>query len=162
GSLITWRLSTGERSEINLDEKPKLESMRAPVLAVSWRDRNLVAALGDGRLVSGQPPSELRTQRLLENGELGRAALGDAEEVLAARLRGPGVAIFHCTGACERQSLVSGYATAVALDSARSRAAVALEDGRVEIVSPGNDTLEMEPRADAASRIAALAWSSDG
>jgi WD40 repeat protein len=162
GSLITWRLSTGERSEIILDEKPKLESMRAPVLALGWRDRNLVAALGDGRLVSGQPPTELRTQRLLENGELRQAALGDAGEVLAARLDEPEVAIFRCTSACERKSLAAGYATAVALDSARSRAAVALEDGRVEIISPGNDTIEMEPRADAASRIAALAWSSDG
>jgi WD40 repeat protein len=147
GTVESWnpRRQEPSRKIITFEPKEPGSSIKPALRALaSVSDRNAMAILDDGRLISFDPHDrrELAKPATLAD-DTGKAAIGESLHVIvAASLSSSEVSAFSCAtkGAseprleCERTVIAAGYADAVAISERSGIAAVGLEEGGLRLV----------------------------
>ena len=172
--FVVWHLLASAEPEAFADVKlPKgaTTGSRPPaVLALAWIGASVVAVMDDGRIVTSDSTTGRQSATQLPGIEkIAKLAVGPHGGLLVSDFNDEAIRVFRCTLAqdtraarCTANSLASGRPSGLALDDARSVAAIGFEDGSLRIVGFGDQKFDISPELGDLKRVVSLAFSSDG
>ena len=172
--FVVWHPLASAEPEAFADVKlPKgaTTGSRPPaVLALAWIGASVVAVMDDGRIVTSNSTTGRQSATQLPGIEkIAKLAVGPHGGLLVSDFNDEAIRVFRCTLAqdnraarCTANSVASGRPSGLALDDARSVAAIGFEDGSLRIVGFGDQKFDISPELGDLKRVVSLAFSSDG
>jgi WD40 repeat protein len=171
GTILWWRPFDEKHSDavskvFNVPDGPKISE--SPIVGLSWDEGLLTGVSANGQWLRVDGSSQrIISAKSLPIQSAGKVSVGaGGKQILIAPTGERDISVFDCANAaresCVRRPITSGYASAVALESAHAAAAVGYDDGTLKIVSFSREPPEEVLKLIESERIVSLAWDRDG